>query len=347
MVCAVWAPSAAAVPAEVTLLATYDNGLVFSASNTNYANTNYANSDFAVGCNYFGGPWIYDAICYGALIYFTLPSEVIGRPVTSAVLRLTVKTLAAEYSTQYELAAASAGWNPATVNWNTQPNHFLANRIYLQPPLVGTVDINVTPIVQAWANGSWTNAGFILNDTDFGDLGVIALRSTIFHSLESYAYTWQRPQLIVDYDAPDPVLPPVVQVSADATQITQGQSTTVRWQSTDAFDCTLRTCPVPTGLCSGSAAITTTGTMVVSPSGSTLYEVSCIGDGGSDADSVTITVPEPGALLGGLAALGALGARSRRRLRDEGGADRRARWGRPCLDPSPGLDRKPARESAA
>ena len=262
------------------------------------------------------------------------------------MLRLTVKTLAAEYSTQYELAAASAGWNPATVNWNTQPNHFLANRTYLQPPLVGTVDINVTPIVQAWANGSWTNAGFILNDTDFGDLGVIALRSTIFHSLESYAYTWQRPQLIVDYDAPDPVLPRGPGVGGRRADhpgpVDDGPLAVDRCIRLHAPHL-----PRPDGPLQRFRRHHTTGTMVVSPSGSTLYEVSCIGDGGSDADSVTITVPEPGALLGGLAALGALGARSRRRLREEGGANRRARWARPCLDLPPGRDRKPARESAA
>lgn len=138
-------------------------------------------------------------------------------------------------------------------------------------------------------------------------------RMTIFHSLELYDSPSQRPQLLLTYDAPNPVPAPVVQISADDAQISAGGSTTVRWQSTDALDCIFRGCGIGVGTCSESSA-TTSGARFVSPAVSTEYTVSCTGDGGSDASTVTVTVvPEPGATLQVGAAIAALVVIARRR----------------------------------
>lgn len=299
------APSGA-VTVSTTIYATHDVALIDSGQFPDKANTNYWNSDDPVGCNFFGGPYVYSYYCGSTLWYFPLPADIAGRTVTSATLRLTVRTLAASYDTQYKLSAVAQDWTPAQVTFNTQPQVFIAGAKYLNLPLVGQVDVNVTDFAQQWASGAWPNYGMLMADTAFILVQDNRFRMTIFHSLELYDSPSQRPQLLLTYDAPDPVPAPVVQISADDAQISAGGSTTVRWQSTDALDCIFRGCGIGVGTCSESSA-TTSGTRLVSPAVSTEYEVSCTGDGGSGAATVTVTVvPEPGAMLSALAGIVAL-----------------------------------------
>lgn len=85
---------------------------------------------------------------------------------------------------------------------------------------------------------------------------------------------------------PPPV--PTANISASATTIDEGQSTTISWNSTDVTSCTA------SGGWSGTKA--TSGSQSVSPAVSTTYSITCIGDGGSANDSVNISVnaaPEP------------------------------------------------------
>lgn len=298
-------------------------------------NTNYWNFDGPVGCNFFGGPYVYSYYCGSTLWYFPLPADIAGRAVYAATLRLTVRTLAASYDTQYKLSAVGQDWAPAQVTFNTQPQVFIAGAKYLNLPLVGQVDVNVTDFAQQWASGAWPNYGMLMADTAFLLVQDNRFRMTIFHSLEAYDAPNQRPQLLLSYDAPDPAPAPVVQISADDVQISAGGSTTVRWQSTHALDCIFRGCGIGVGTCSESSA-TTSGTRLVSPPVSTEYEVSCTGNGGSDAAAVTIAVPESGAMLSAVAAIVTLliplrGRRARSlRVRRAGAA----RSPRPCAGAS-------------
>lgn len=74
---------------------------------------------------------------------------------------------------------------------------------------------------------------------------------------------------------------PSVSVSASPTSITLGQSTTITWSSTNATSCT------GTNVTTGNA---TAGSATVSPDASTTYTVSCTGAGGSQSQSVLVTV---------------------------------------------------------
>jgi len=79
---------------------------------------------------------------------------------------------------------------------------------------------------------------------------------------------------------------PSVNLTADDTSITQGESTTLRWSSSNASSCS--------GSGSGfSTGGSTSGTDRVSPGSSTTYSITCTGTGGSDSDSVTISVSSP------------------------------------------------------
>jgi len=85
---------------------------------------------------------------------------------------------------------------------------------------------------------------------------------------------------------------PTVTLSANPTTITQGQSSTLSWSSTNATSCTA------SNGWSGTKA--TSGTQTLSPTTNTTYTISCTGAGGSIVKSVTVAV----ATTGGGATLG-------------------------------------------
>jgi hypothetical protein len=80
---------------------------------------------------------------------------------------------------------------------------------------------------------------------------------------------------------------PVVNLSVSSPTIDQGQSATLKWDSTDATSCSV------SGGWNGSRA--TSGSELVSPTATTSYTLSCNGDGGSASASVTVTVNQPAA----------------------------------------------------
>jgi hypothetical protein len=76
--------------------------------------------------------------------------------------------------------------------------------------------------------------------------------------------------------------PPTLTLTATPTQIAAGESSTLRWTSTDATGCTAG------GGWSGSRASNDSAS--VSPTATTTYALTCTGTGGSASDSVTVTV---------------------------------------------------------
>jgi hypothetical protein len=87
-----------------------------------------------------------------------------------------------------------------------------------------------------------------------------------------------------------------VSISADATGLNAGQSTTLHWSSTDATSCTL-TPSAPGGLGmpgsgvdGGLAGIENNGSVEIFPTESTTYEISCQGQNGPATDEVTVYV---------------------------------------------------------
>jgi hypothetical protein len=74
--------------------------------------------------------------------------------------------------------------------------------------------------------------------------------------------------------------PPSITFSASPTSITAGQSATLSWSSTNATSCTG----------TGFSASNTSGSVVVSPTVSTSYILSCTGAGGSTSKTITLAV---------------------------------------------------------
>lgn len=76
--------------------------------------------------------------------------------------------------------------------------------------------------------------------------------------------------------------PPTVTLTANPTAINAGSSSTLTWSSSDATSC------VASGGWSGTQS--TSGSKSVTPSGTTIYTLTCSGTGGSTSKSVTVTV---------------------------------------------------------
>jgi hypothetical protein len=77
---------------------------------------------------------------------------------------------------------------------------------------------------------------------------------------------------------------PTVNLSASPESIFDGNSSTLTWSSSNADSCT------GSGFSTGGS---TSGEVEVSPNDDTTYTVECVGDGGSNDDSVTVSVSDP------------------------------------------------------
>src|SRR5262249_33015067 len=74
--------------------------------------------------------------------------------------------------------------------------------------------------------------------------------------------------------------PPTVSLAVNPTSLTAGQSSTLSWTSINATSCTG----------SGFTASGTSGSIIVTPSVTTIYSVTCSGNGQSASASATLTV---------------------------------------------------------
>ena len=175
------------------------------------------------------------------------------------------------------MAFATASWasitsseNPSTdgsytVSWSWVPNAH-AYQLYEDGTLV--YDSTGT---------SWSFSGKAAGDYEYN----VGFCEFIFDEEMCYESVYTALTVTVS-SAP----PPTVSASFDESSITRGEDVTLNWSSTNA------------SACSGSPAIgstATSGTKTYTPSsaGSFSVTVTCTGDGGSAADSASVTVYEP------------------------------------------------------
>lgn len=190
-------------PSQITVFATYDNGISLSTSDATIANKVYSNSDLAVGCSYAIGPFVSNFFCSSSLFRFDAAQpQITGRAIASAYLQVQPYLLPADLGTVYAANAVAAAWNPATVTWNTQPTIFTFGQVNFSPPSTAVVPVtlDVTAFVRNWANGTWTNNGIMLRDLAHSTLPTISLiQLTGFYSLEYFDTAANRPRLIITF----------------------------------------------------------------------------------------------------------------------------------------------------
>lgn len=86
--------------------------------------------------------------------------------------------------------------------------------------------------------------------------------------------------------APPPAPAPTITLTASATSITAGESTTLQWSSTNASSVTIDP---------GVGSVATSGSRAVSPTSSVTYQATATGPGGTANAPLRITVNQPAA----------------------------------------------------
>ena len=191
-------------PTSITAYATYDNTVLYQSLIPAAANTVYATGSFAVGYDYYWSMWGgYDLQIAAAAIYFNVQSQIQGRNIASATLRIYAYILRGEFSftPRIRVRAFASNWSPSTLTYNIYTGMQVYNSgiwyAYAPSTSVVPVEFDVTTIVRNWASGSFNNYGFDLSGVDHYYPGSTSLQTTNFQSLETYYSSNQRPQLYI------------------------------------------------------------------------------------------------------------------------------------------------------
>ena len=181
-------------------IASADNLVLVSSTDPAQANTAYPSSNLAVGCT-----WVYSAltniqsyVCASSLVYFDVNAILANASISSARLVFELDYTPAS-PTNYSVWAVATDWF-ANVTWNTQPLVVVATEQVIGSPVSSVIpwEIDVTSIVQAWANGTYPNRGFLLESASYLFPYATLYQSTGMCSLESCPGDF-RPRLVVEY----------------------------------------------------------------------------------------------------------------------------------------------------
>jgi len=208
--------SATTIPAPITVNPVRSNSLRDRSQYPAEKNTSYpmeTSSWIAVGNQQLQYWLIWPAESHdfqysmqGAAIYFDIHSQIVGRNIRRAELRLHVSSYS-DRSSNYYIAAFADSWN-SNISWASGGNlRVYADTFIVQaPPSSSPWVVNVTRIVQDWANGSRPNYGLYLRDNDMFPIPIPARgvtttvdRRTIFHNNHSSVAANLRPSLYVEF----------------------------------------------------------------------------------------------------------------------------------------------------
>jgi hypothetical protein len=193
----------------VTLKPQYDNQLYVNSLIPSYAKTVYQIGPLPVGCDWSGyydplaEMWVQTYVCGQGLVKFDT-STFTGKTIENATLKLVTKSCGVGSAPkQWHVQAMYTSWSPTTVTWNVIENSqfYSSSKIILYPPCyfgqTTNFEINVTGIVQNWANGTWNNYGMIFGSEDYTFPYLTSYDAFEFYSLEDPGQEW--PKLIVTY----------------------------------------------------------------------------------------------------------------------------------------------------
>jgi len=189
----------------IAVLPAYDNYVSDSSAEDNTANTVFPSGDLPVGVNFYYSLLGWDYLYWASALKFDVQSQISGRSIKKATLRLYVYLLRGEFSItpQIKLSAIASDWNPNTLTYHVYENMLIYNngQVVKDAPISAVVpfDFDVTYIVQQWASGYFNNYGFLLEPLNYQELGHESYQATSFQSLEYYYYANQRPQLIIEF----------------------------------------------------------------------------------------------------------------------------------------------------
>ncbi|MBN1597567.1 MAG: DNRLRE domain-containing protein [Bacteroidales bacterium] len=182
---------------EQTILATLDNLMMYSSDDPNLANTNYKNASLGVGTNYIDGLYVDSWLVGSSSIFFDLMNLIEGRTIRKATLKLSVEYLPADINTMYIVNPFAGSWNTNTITMNNAPNYYTSYSATEYPPVTSAIpwEVDITRIVQAWANGFIPNNGILIRDYNVSFPYYTAYRATQFYSIETAGLVEYKPQI--------------------------------------------------------------------------------------------------------------------------------------------------------
>jgi hypothetical protein len=189
----------------LTALAAFDNTVMASTHDALLANTVFFDTPLAVGNDYIGSAPGAETIQAASALLFDVQSQIAGRNIVRATLRLFVHTPRGDLSVTplVRVSAFASLWNPATLTWNAWQTMQVqatgtAVRDAPSSPAV-PADFDVTTIVRNWASSTWNNYGLQIDALNHSNPGSTSLQTTRFQSLEQFFDLTRRPQLIIEF----------------------------------------------------------------------------------------------------------------------------------------------------
>ena len=194
---------------SITLSPDMDNGVVTAESGLTEIHTNdvYAyDQKLMIGDLYIQnaamGYW--DYMYTHAALWFDTGQYLNGRTVNSAVITLQISSLPGTSGGYFRVAPIANSWQETSLTFNTLDIY--TDHIYtFNEPVTSVLYIDVTSIVQAWANGVISNNGFVLWDNhtlasaviDQGSYGSAPIFAFEFYT--SDAGSQYAPQLSIEF----------------------------------------------------------------------------------------------------------------------------------------------------
>ena len=149
-----------------------------------------------------------------------------------------------------------------------------------------TVEISANPEILVPGQSStltWssTNADSVVIDQGIGSVSLNGTTTVSPTETTIYTITATGPGGTATASVTVSFFPPTADIQANPETILQGESSTLTWSSTNADSVTIEP---------GIGAVDLNGSVLVSPSESTIYTITATGPGGTVTDSVTVTV---------------------------------------------------------
>jgi len=191
-------------PSSITVSPSAFNVVAFNSlsSQAHVANTAYPNSStLAVGndfyVNYLGTVTSYNL--FGSALKFDIQSQISGRSIRRAELRLHISAYPAS-SSSYRLKAFASPWDRNTLTWNSidRLQAYSDSTVNVPQSFSSPMVINITNIVQSWASGRYQNHGVYLSDPNLNAPRNVELRRTEFHNM-SHSNAALRPSLYIEF----------------------------------------------------------------------------------------------------------------------------------------------------
>jgi len=162
-----------------------------------FLETNYGDSPI---CEVGNSTILFLKFVYRSYIQFDLSSVPENARVTDADLRLYQYDTTGTGNFTIDLYKVTSEWQEGTINWNSQPS-YSTEAEYSCNITAGAVtwkSWDIDDLVQGWMDGTISNYGMVLIDTDETSVNTVAY----FHSSDYTADTTKCPKLEIDYYIP-------------------------------------------------------------------------------------------------------------------------------------------------